>query len=176
MFTEEQIDQAPNTQEFLALFETDDQGSKTTDRLAVLAKDPNVLDSLARSYWKITKNMEIFDQEKRDKLKEDKVYRATNFLIENFGDIAADSIKKLMIEKYGFSDSDVKDLQNSAVLETYFNLLGFVSGSYSDKSVGKVFSKPMSVFKNSSRLDLIREGNFEAVREHDIKGLMSGGA
>lgn len=162
---------APNqVQEVRDIIASGDLNPASIARLSHLAGQVEVVEHFVRKYWKAQKDIDAGVA-----LEDDSDYRVAEFLRSEFGGVVAKPIRRLMTTRYGFNPSDIEGLRDEVIIQAYFGLFGYITGSFTDEAVGRQFSRPLTKLGGRSRLDLVREGDLGPVMEHSRSNLVEGG-
>lgn len=167
----EQPSHSPLVSELLSIMPS--QSPEDIYRKTELVSTPDVIESVALSYRKLRLEIEHSGSEiQREKTKKDPIFRLTRMIVDVYPDLSAEPIKKLMVEKYGFSDVEVKkfgetDESNAALNKLFFDYIAYLEGAYLKSEIGRHFERPLGHrFREKSRLDMIRAGRGHEVLEH----------
>ncbi len=176
----EQANYSPLVSELISIMPSQSIGE--TYRKTDLIARPDVIESIARSYRRIRIEIDLSSSEvQKSKLKDEPIFKLTRMIANVYSDVAAEPIRELLVEEYGFSEIEIQkfkemnDEGNVALTKIFFDYIGFLEGSFSKSMIGRQFEKPFAQFKGKTRLEMIKLGQGQKVLEHLQAGLISGG-
>ncbi len=99
---------------------------------------------------------------------EEENYQTGQIVMEEFHRETAPAIRKIMKKRFGIEKADLEGFDSQKIAKTYFQIVYFLEGSWTDRGVGNVLKRPLSKFEGKTPLDYIRENKYEAVYDHAL--------